>query len=171
MSWPDIAILTIVLLSILVGLWRGFIKEVFALAVWIAALWLAFYFSGAVAEMLTDTVSLPSARTGLAFTGIFLAVLLVGALLTFLLGKLVESTGLSGTDRLLGSVFGALRGLALVLLMIMVAGFTPLPSDPWWQDSRSIHALLPLAEWISGFLPESVGELLEFYPSAEDLAT
>ncbi len=169
MLWPDYAILSIIVLSILVGLWRGFIKEVFALAVWVAALWLAFQFSGVVAAQLEETISLPSARTGLAFGGIFIAVLLVGALLTFLLGKLVESTGLSGTDRLLGAVFGALRGVALVLLLVMVAGFTPLPQDPWWAQSPGISALLPLAEWVSEFLPDSARELLELRPAPADL--
>lgn len=168
MTWPDIAILAIVLLSVLIGLWRGFIKEVFALAVWIAALWLAFQFSGAVAERIGEVVSLPSARIALAFTGIFVVTLLVGALLTFLLAKLVESTGLSGSDRLLGAVFGAVRGLALVVLMILVSGFTPLPQDPWWQDSATVRGLLPLTEWVAGFLPESVSELLQFHPPAEE---
>lgn len=168
--WADIAILAIISLSIVIGLWRGFIKEVFALAVWIAALVLAFQFSGALAERIGETISLPSARTGLAFAGIFVAVLLVGALLTFLLGKLVESTGLSGTDRLLGAVFGAVRGVALVLLLILVAGFTPLPQDPWWRESVAINGLLPLTEWVAGFLPDSVHELLEFRPQVEEAA-
>ena len=170
MAWPDYAILGIFALSILVGLWRGFIKEVFALAVWVAALWLAFQFSGALAELLEVAITLPSARSALAFTGIFVGVLLVGGLATFLLGKLVESTGLDGTDRLLGAVFGAIRGLALVLLWILVAGFTPLPQDPWWQESHGIRALLPAAEWAAGFLPESVAELLELRPPAEEAA-
>ena len=170
MAWADIGILVIFGLSIAIGLWRGFIKEVFALAVWIAALWLAFQFSGVLAEMIGDVVSLPSARTALAFVGIFLAVLLVGALLTWLLGKLVESTGLSGTDRLLGAVFGAVRGLALVILIILVIGFTPMTQDPWWQASAAIDALLPLTEWVAGFLPESVSEHLEFHPELQEAA-
>jgi membrane protein required for colicin V production len=91
--------------------------------------------------------------------------------LTFLLGKLVKSTGLSGTDRLLGSVFGLVRGVALVLLLILVFGFTPIPSDPWWSDSRALQSMLPLAEWVSGFLPEQARELLDFHPEAEVLPT
>ena len=114
MAWADIGILIIFGLSIAIGLWRGFIKEVFALAVWIAAFWLAFQFSGVLAEMIGEAISLPSARTALAFVGIFIVVLLIGALATWLLGKLVEGTGLSGTDRLFGAVFGAARGLSLI---------------------------------------------------------
>ncbi len=171
MIWADLAIFAIIALSIVVGLWRGFIKEVFALAVWVAAIVLAFQFSGVLAELLVSHVSLPSARTGIAFTGIFILVLVVGGLLTYLLGKLVKSTGLSGTDRLLGSVFGLVRGVALVLLVILVCGFTPIPSDPWWSDSRALQSMLPLAEWVSGFLPEQARELLDFHPEAEVLPT
>jgi membrane protein required for colicin V production len=170
-SWPDIAILAIIGLSVAIGFWRGFIKEVFALAVWLAAFWLAFQYSGVLAEMIGEAVSLPSARTAIAFTGIFLAVLLVGALLTYLVGKLVEGTGLSGTDRLFGAVFGAVRGLALVILILLVAGFTPLPQDPWWEESAAINSLLPLVDWAAAFLPDSVGELLELHPQPPEVVT
>lgn len=169
MNWADYAAILIVVLSMAVGLWRGFIKEVFALAVWVAALWLAFHFSDVAAELLVEQVSLPSARTAIAFTGIFVVVLLIGALLTFLLGKLVESTGLTGTDRLAGGLFGAVRGAALFVLLVLVTGFTPLPRDAWWQESRAIAAALPLAEWVADYLPDSVSELVEFRP-AEDAA-
>ena len=104
-------------------------------------------------------------RQGLAFAAVFLAVLAVGGLLTWLVGQLVQKTGLSGTDRLLGGLFGAARGLLLVLALIIAAGFTPIPLDPWWAESRVIQALLPLADWASGFLPESVLEYLDLYPS------
>ena len=92
------------------------------------------------------------------------AVLLVGGLLTFLVGKLVEKTGLSGSDRLLGGVFGGIRGLILVLVLMLVAGLTPVPQDPWWQQSRTIQSLMPLAEWSSGYLPDYILEHLELIP-------
>ncbi len=166
MSWPDYALTAIIVVSTLVGLWRGFIKEAFSLAVWIAAFLVAFQFSGPVADLMENTVSLPSARTALAFGGLFIVVLLVGGLLTFLVGKMVEKTGLSGTDRLLGGFFGTARGLILVLTMIIVAGLTPIPRDPWWQQSASIQALLPLADWMSGLLPESILEYIDLYPES-----
>jgi len=94
-------------------------------------------------------------------------VLLVGGLLNYLLGKLVESTGLSGTDRLLGGVFGAMRGLVLVIAVLLVAGFTPIPADPWWKESRMIRSLMPLVTWAADFLPESAREHIDFEPSDE----
>ena len=127
-----------------------------------------------VAALMDDHISLPSARTAMGFTGLFIVVLLIGGLLNYLLGRLVESTGLSGTDRLLGGVFGAARGLALVVAVLLVAGFTPIPADPWWKDSQMVQRLMPFVEWSSGFLPENVSEHLEFDPqeqSAEDTAS
>ena len=161
MGYADYVILGIVTISILVGAIRGFIKEAFSLAVWAAAFLVAFQYSGALAMQLENHIELPSARTSLAFVSLFLLVLLVGGLITFLIGKLVEKTGLSGTDRLLGGVFGGVRGLAIVLAIILVAGLTPVTQDPWWKQSKMIQSLLPLAEWSAQFLPEYIQEHLE----------
>ena len=164
MQYADYIVLAIITISVLVGAIRGFIKEAFSLIVWAAAFLIAFQYSGALAIHLEDHVALPSARTSLAFAGLFLSVLLVGGLLTFLVGKLVEKTGLSGTDRLLGGVFGGVRGLALVLAIILIAGLTPIPQDPWWQQSRAIQRLMPLAEWSASYLPEYILEYLDLNP-------
>lgn len=166
MGTVDLVLLGFVALSIVVGLWRGFIKEVFALAVWVFALAAAFHFSGALAGSLEPWVEVPSARQALAFVGIFLVLLIAGGLLTWLIGQLVEKTGLSGSDRLIGGIFGAARGLVLILALMIAAGFTPVPADPWWAESRVIQSLLPLAEWASSFLPEAALEYLDFYPES-----
>ena len=167
MQYADMIVLAIIAISILVGGIRGFVKEAFSLAVWAAAFLIAFQYSGALAIQLEGHIELPSARTSLAFAGLFLSVLLVGGLLTFLVGKLVEKTGLSGTDRLLGGVFGGVRGVALVLAIILIAGLTPVPQDPWWQQSRAIQSLMPLAEWSAQFLPDYILEHLELMPEKE----
>jgi len=168
MEYVDYVVLGIVLLSILVGALRGFIKEVFSLAVWAAAFVIAFQYSGALALQLENHIELPSARTSLAFAGLFLVVLLIGGLITFLIGKLVEKTGLSGTDRLLGGLFGAIRGLILILVLMLVAGLTPVPQDPWWQQSRTIQSLMPLAEWSTQFLPDYILEYMDLTPEIEE---
>lgn len=166
MFWPDYAIFAIIAVSVAVGALRGFIKEVFALAVWAAAFVVAYHFAGDVADLMASAVELPSARTAMGFAGLFIAVLLVGGLINYLLGRLVETTGLSGTDRLLGGVFGAARGLALVVALLLVCGFTPIPADPWWKDSATIQRILPLVEWSAGLLPETVSEHLDFEPES-----
>ena len=164
MSTPDYVILAIVAISVLVGALRGFIKEVFSLVVWAAAFIVAYRFAGDVAGLMVDQVTLPSARTAIGFTGLFLIVLLIGGLINYLLGRLIESTGLSGTDRLLGGLFGAARGLVLVVAMLLVAGFTPIPADPWWRGSGTVQRMMPLVEWSAQLLPDNVREHLDFDP-------
>ena len=164
MEYADYVVFAIIAISILVGAIRGFVKEAFSLAVWAAAFLIAFQFSGVLAMQLENHIELPSARTSLAFAGLFILVLLVGGLVTYLDGKLVEKTGLDGTDRLLGGVFGGVRGLALVLAIILIAGLTPVPQDPWWQQSRTIQSLMPLAEWSARFLPDYILEHMELKP-------
>lgn len=168
MSWPDYAILAVIAISVLVGALRGFIKEVFSLLVWVAAFLVAYHFAGDVAVWMEDSVTLPSARTAMGFTGLFVAVLLVGGLMNYLLGRLVETTGLSGTDRMLGGVFGAVRGLALIVAVLLVAGFTPIPADPWWKESATIQRMMPLVAWAAEYLPDSVVEHLDFEPEEND---
>ena len=167
MEYADFGVLGIIAVSLVVGMLRGFIKEAFSLVVWVAAFLVAFKYSGALALQLQEHIELPSARTALAFSGLFLVVLIVGGLLTFMTGKLVEKTGLSGTDRLLGGLFGGIRGVALVLGLMLVLGLTPVPQDPWWQHSRTIQSLLPLAEWITQFLPDYITEHLDLTAGVE----
>jgi membrane protein required for colicin V production len=164
MSWPDYAILATIAISMLVGLLRGFIKEVFSLVVWAAAFVVAYRFAGDIAVLMEEQVSVPSARTAIGFIGLFIVVLVVGGLANYLLGRLVESTGLSGTDRLLGGFFGLARGMALVVVAILVTGFTPLPADAWWKDSRMIQSFMPLVVWSAEFLPASATDHLDFDP-------
>jgi len=170
MIYADWVLLGLIAISTLIGLLRGFIREVLALAVWVAAFLAAFQYAGAVAGWIGESISVPSARTAAAFGAVFLVVVVIGALLTWLVGKLVEKTGLSGTDRLLGGVFGALRGVLLIVVLIVLAGFTPVPQDPWWRESRVIASLLPLADWAADFLPESIREHFDLYQGVLDKA-
>lgn len=160
MAWVDIVILAVIGISIIVSLFRGFMREVFSLFVWVLAIWLGLQFSGLLAGALEAWIELPSARVIIAFAGIFLVVLVIGGLVNYLLGKLIESTGLSATDRLVGGLFGALRGVAIVLVAVIVLSLTPFKEDPWWQESRLLPEFTRLAEWAKEFLPESVREKL-----------
>jgi len=167
LDWPDYLILATIAISILVGALRGFVKEAFSLAVWAIAFVVAFQFSAPIATWMESSITLPSARTALAFAGLFVMVLLLGGLCTYLVSQLVQKTGLSGTDRMLGGIFGVARGVILVVMLILVAGFTPVPKDPWWSESRTIQAMMPLADWSASLLPETVREHLDLHPDLE----
>lgn len=161
MNWADYAILALLGLSVLVGLWRGFLAEVLALATWVAAFWLAWLGAPRLAQYLPADVAAPSLRLLIAGGACFLVVVLLGGLLGFFLRKLVAGSGLSGTDRLLGLVFGLARGLALVVLAVLLLGFTPFPRDPWWQESRLLPSFVAGADWLNGRLPATLAGHLD----------
>ncbi len=156
MNWADYIVLGVIVVSVLVGLWRGLVSEVMALATWVAAFWVAWMFGPGVAARMSGVIDLPSARVLVAYGLCFLLVLVFGALLRFLVSRLVESTGLTGTDRVLGMGFGFARGVLLVTVAVFLLGFTPLPRDPWWQQSVLLQQAQGVADWLSRYLPDSV---------------
>ena len=166
MIWIDYAILAVVGISGVISLMRGFVREALSLAGWIAAFWIALAFSGLVAGWLEGYVSVPSVRVGIAFAAIFFGVLLLGGIVLRLAGLLVEKTGMSGTDRTLGIVFGVLRGIVITGLLVLLAGLTPLPRDPWWDQSIFLPHFVELAHEIRAFLPPDVQQQLRFEPES-----
>jgi membrane protein required for colicin V production len=137
----DIVILGVVLLSAFIGLIRGLLKEVLSLASWLAAFMLALYFAPTVADLLRDQVADGSVRLVVAFIVIFIGTLLAGALVQWLMGTLIRSTGLTGTDRFLGFLFGSARG-ALVCIVAIVALRQFAEAGQWWQSSVLVPELL-----------------------------
>ncbi|HYY15797.1 MAG TPA: CvpA family protein, partial [Gammaproteobacteria bacterium] len=135
MNWADYIILAIILLSALLSVGRGFVREVLSLLGWVAALWVSISFSPALSERLYSVVSVPSMRRVLGFLTLFIATLLLAAGVNYLITKLIIKKGLSSTDRALGILFGMARGIAIVAIMVLMAGLTPLPQDPWWKES------------------------------------
>jgi membrane protein required for colicin V production len=171
LNWADWCIVGVLGLSVAVGLWRGFIGEVLALACWIAAFWAAWLFGPRLGEALT-AIDTPSVRVLLGCAIVFVAVLIVGALISFLMRKLIAGSGLSGSDRLLGMVFGLLRGLALVVLLVFVLGFTPFPRDGWWRQSQLLPTFERGARWLSAQLPTDVTkhlDLQDYLPQLRDV--
>lgn len=160
MNWADYIIIAVLVLSVLVGLWRGLVSEVMALAVWFLAFWLAWLFGGSLAELFADAVPVPSVRLMLGYGLCLVTALIAGSILTFLLRKLVQGTGLSGSDRLLGMVFGLIRGLALVSLVVLLMRFTPFPADPWWNESRLLPGFENAAQALDDKLPDPIARYL-----------
>jgi membrane protein required for colicin V production len=107
----------------------------------------------------------------LAYALCFIAVLIGGAIVSYLMRKLVSGSGLSGTDRLLGMVFGLVRGFALVVLVVLLMKFTPVVRDEWWQTSKMLPTFDNGAQWVTSYLPESVARYLEPAAAAVPAAT
>ncbi|MFC5437661.1 CvpA family protein [Rhodanobacter umsongensis] len=175
MNETDWVILAILGLSILVGLWRGLVAELLSLVIWVAAFWVAASFGSAVAAQLEHVISLPIARIVLGYALCFIAVLIVGALVRFAMRRLISGTGLSGIDRLFGMLFGFVRGVLLVTLLVFLVGLTLFTRESWWQQSALLPQFQGLAAWLGQNIPASVrdhlhpGEVLDRIHPAEVL--
>lgn len=170
MNWVDFVILAVLAVSALIGMFRGFTREAFNLATWILAFWTAFSWAGDLADRLSGTIETPSVRLILSYAGLFLMVLLLGALLTHFASRFVRETPFSGPDRALGAGFGFLRGAAIVVGMVMLAGATALREDPWWHESLLIARVEPIAEWARAQIPQSWLDQLRSVPQAQTVS-
>jgi len=161
-AWIDVVIISLVVLSAILSLFRGFVKEALALITWLVALWVAMAFYEELAAWLSQWIAVPSAQKVTAFALLFICVLLLGAMVNYLAGKLVDKTGLTGTDKMLGVVFGIARGAVIVAILVLLAGLTPVPQDPWWQDSMFLGYFEELAMWMRDFLPSEIANNITY---------
>lgn len=151
MNWIDTSIIVITSLSCVFGLWRGLVKEVLSLVTWIAALLMAKGYSELFAEILAGVIDNNSIRLMAAFAIIFIAVMMLGTFINFLMSKLLVVTGLKLTDRLLGGIFGAARGMLIVLVGLFFSGIVFSESEEW-QESIIIPHGLTMLEWSRVFI-------------------
>ena len=158
MNWADITIICIIALSAIVSLFRGFVREVLSLLAWVVAFWTAMAFWGKFATFLEPYIAIPFARMVLAFLGVLVAVLLVFGIINYIVGRLLDKTGLSGPDRLLGALFGMLRGAAIVTVLVVLAGLTPLPANPFWRQSTLLVTFQSAAQLAIARLPAEFGK-------------
>ena len=162
MSWLDLIIIGIITLSALISLVRGFVKESLSLASWLIAGFIALKYFSPMADLLTPYIESPTIRTGAGFAVLYVCTLIVGAIINFMASQMVSKTGLSGTDKSLGVVFGGARGVLIVTVVVLLAGLTPMPNEAWWKDSTMVEYFVNLADWIKEILPQDVANRLSF---------
>ncbi len=167
MNWIDLVIIALIVISGLISLFRGFVRESFSLATWIVGVWLGIRHAADGAEMLPEVWD-ATLRLGIGFAVIFIAVLIIGGILGILANRLVRGSGLTGTDRSLGVVFGLLRGVLLVAVLVFGAMFTLMPEESWWQQSLLIPEFERLVDWLVGLLPEGWREQIDELLSPSD---
>lgn len=158
----DYAVIAIVAFSALLSITRGLVFEIVSLLAWIIAFFVASRYSINVAPLLSDWVADESIRTLVAFSLTFFLTLTVTMLASRLLSLLVKGIGLGLIDRMLGALFGIVRGAVIVLFLVIAAGFTPLPQQPFWQQAVLSKPLEILAADVIPWLPEKFRELINF---------
>lgn len=151
----DYAVIAIILLSALVGWWRGFMYELFSLIGWVAAYIVARTFSAQALPYVPLAVGEQNIRSAVAFAALFIATLIVAALFAWLLARLAKFAGLSGMDGKFGAIFGMLRGGLVVIALVWLGGLTDLPQLPFWRNALSSKPLQEAALYAKDYLPEN----------------
>ncbi|RUQ85199.1 CvpA family protein [Legionella septentrionalis] len=161
-NWVDYFIIGAIGLSAVTGLFRGFVKELIALCVWVVAIWLSFRYSPQVELWLQPYLHEKSIRTVAAVIAIFLTALIAGGLFNALLSFILNRSGLSGTDRILGMGFGVVRGVFIVALIALVIKMTSIPFETYTRQSLLYAKFDPVVNWISQFVPEFIKQVKVF---------
>lgn len=157
LDWICVAIL---LTSLLVGAWRGLVVEVLSLASWVAAFFLAQLLAPDVAAKLPMAGAAEPVRYAAGFVLVFVATLVAGALVGFVVSKLLSAVGLGALNRLLGAAFGVLRGVVLILAATVVVKMTPWSTSTSWQESVGARWASEALVVLKPMLPQEFGKYL-----------
>jgi len=152
----DILIAAAIAISIVVGTFRGFVKEAISIAALLFAIWAALYFGSSIGDISQSWLSSEELQVLFGRLLVFLVVLALGGLIGWGMSKLIRLSVLSGVDRLMGSGFGAVRGILLVALFVIGGQFAGFDNDDWWVKSRLIPYVEVVAEWIEVMAPQGL---------------
>lgn len=159
MNGADYLILAVLVVSMLLGFFRGFLREAISLIAWLGGVWLAWRYASVVEPYLGGLLADPPASTWVARSLILVAVLLAGWLIASLLGYLIRP-GLSLViDRLLGMFFGLIRGAVILAVLVILAQLVRLDDVDWWKESRLMPRVVDLASWVQAFADAGVDYL------------
>ncbi|MEP6970548.1 MAG: CvpA family protein [Betaproteobacteria bacterium] len=156
----DWIFLMLLLLSLAIGAWRGLVYEVLSLATWVAAFLLAQWFSPAAANYLPMAGSSETIRYAAGFVLVFIAAVFAGAMLTWLVSRMFQLAGLRPADRVLGAVFGVMRGVVVALAAAVLVSMTPIQGDAWWTESVGAAWATATVKGLKPVLPQQFGRYL-----------
>jgi membrane protein required for colicin V production len=154
MSWFDYLLIVVMTFSVIAGLMRGLLREAIALITWVVAIWSAFHYAAAIEPYLGGLLTNDLLKPWVARTLIFVLVLLIGTTLGVVCAQFIRLSMFSGTDRLLGALFGIVRGMVVIGAMVILCHGIRLQDESWYR--RSI--LVPYAEHAANVLRSLVGE-------------
>lgn len=156
----DIVIGVAFLISVVVGLARGLVKEAMSVTALLIAIWAAFNLGGKVGALSADWFSSAGVQLWFGRVLVFVVVLAIGGLLSWSISRLVRLSVLSGMDRILGMVFGFARAVVLGGVFVLAGQYASFDQDSWWRESRVIPLLTEVGDWLEAMAPRGV-ELLQ----------
>jgi membrane protein required for colicin V production len=162
MSWLDYAILGVLAVSVVWGIWRGFVREVISLAGWVLAFLAANAVAGPLGDALPTSISSPEVRVLVAFLVVFIFTLSIATVAGMLLSRLLKAAGLGGLDRTLGGLFGLARGVVILLALAIAAGLTAAPRHPLWKESVGAGMLMRTVLQLKPWLPPRLADRLRY---------
>lgn len=162
MTWFDYTAIAVVALSVLLGWWRGLAYEVMSLLGWVAAYLAARVFAVDVGTLMPAALGAEEVRITLAFALLFIATLMASGIAAWILSKFIKWVGLGWLDGLLGALFGMVRGMLVIVVLVLLAGLTRLPAEPAWRDAWLSRPLEKVALAARKLLPESVAQRVAF---------
>lgn len=166
MTWIDYCIAALALISVLVGVMRGFTREILSLLTWVFAFACAALFGGRAANLLENHITDPALREAVACGLVFFAVLLIGAIFTHVAVQAVRDSRFSASDRTLGGGVGVLRAVIALALFVLVAGRLGAAEDNWWRQSRIVPHVVGLAHGLETIIPQRWLNFLSSAPAA-----
>jgi len=161
MTWFDFGVLSVLVVSVAISLLHGLAREMVSLGVWIGGFVLSTLFGGQVASMLPQSLS-PLLSALMGFLIVFGVVLVIGWIVGLALSSAVRASGLGPADRALGSVFGLVRGLIIVVVVVLLAGLTPIPREPFWRDAALSGPFETAALALRPYLPAGLTQRLKY---------
>lgn len=155
----DYVLLGVVLVSALIGVVRGFVKESLSLLSWIIAIWAAARFGAAAAGWLSGWIADPVIRLWAGRLLVLVGALVIGSILGAIIGHLVNHSVLTGTNRVLGMLFGLARGVLVAALGVLVLQMAGFGQEPWWSESRLVPHVAPVGEWLRNLAEQGLDYL------------
>ncbi len=157
----DIVLIIFIAISILIGIYRGFVKEILSLGAWVLAGLIAWRYGEQAKVFIKPYISQEPLDLAVAYVAVFLIALITLSVISYIISQLFASTGMTGIDRSLGSVFGVLRAVVIIAVLIIVGRFIGMDKMEWWTDSQMLPYFEPLVEWLKSFLPDDFIKRIE----------